>query len=138
MDLNDAIEKATIDAEKRRREDPELSKPRLQSIRNAIHAFAVGVMRADRWDPDHPLPPRFEAVVSWISRDVRGHFDVKGEEPFGASINDVVDAAMSAAHDHPIFRSWVEGSDIREFIDADAIAQNMTVYLREEEGRLTA
>lgn len=138
MDIGDVVEKAAEDAERRRRENPELSKRRLISLRSAVHAFVVGVMRTDRWNKHHPLPPRFETVVSWLSWELGHQFEVKGEELFEASINDVVDVAAGAANDHPIFRSWIEGSDIREFIDQDAIFQNMAVYLREEERRLTA
>lgn len=138
MDIEDVVERTAADADRRRREDPELSRRRLLPLRTAVHAFVVGLMRADRWNKHHPLPPRFETVVAWISWELGRHFDIKGEELFEASINDVVDVAAGAAHDHPIFRSWIEGSDIREFIDQDAIFQNMAVYLREEERRLTA
>lgn len=127
MDIDDVIEQATASADKRRREDPELSKKRLMGVRTVIYAFANGVMRADTWNQNHPLPPRFESVVAWVAQEVARHFKVKEEEPLDASINEAADVALSAAHDHPMFRQWTNGTDLRAFIDAESVLQN-TVY----------
>jgi hypothetical protein len=138
VDINEAIEAASVSADRRRREDPELLKKRLMTVRTVVRAFIQGVISADTWNQDYPLPPRLESVVTWVAQEVARHFKVKGEEPFESSINESSEIAMSAAHDHPIFRHWGDGSDLRSFVDLEAVFQNMVSSMRTYYREITA
>ena len=140
--LADLVEQASAKANRRTAADPEHTTKRCWHKSELVRGFAAGVIAADPWYRGYRLPPNFERVINRVAASIDKTFT--GGEIVHASLNELrafFDETVMADSE---FVGWnkADGPDVvfvhrysptpskRDFIDLDAVMQNVTTVLR--------
>lgn len=117
-----------------------------------VVAFAYGVLSADPWHKRYQLPPNFEKVVNVVAAAVFERWPT--EEVVVIAPNDFAEFCRDTLKENEDFLRWNDWPghpadsitfvdrytptpEARDFIDLDAVFQNVAVYLRDQ-ARLSA